>query len=268
MKLNEFFSQNDVFTLDELKTFLARKGKENPNTRNSLLLYYQKKGRLLRVRRELYAVIPSGSSAKTFPVDPYLLTSKMTKDSVLAYHTALSFHGKVYSLNNYQYYLTRNKSQPLNFQNYRFTGVSIPKPLIKIGKEMFEVNSYSLSGATIKVTTLERTLVDVLARPELTGSWEEIWRSLKSIEFFDLDKVLQYTVLLENRTTASKVGFFLEQNREQLMVEEEYLKKLSELRPKQPHYLNRNNQTGNQLIKKWNLIVPEEILQESWGEII
>ncbi len=153
MKLNEFFSQNEVFTLDELKTFLSQKGNNNSNTRNSLLLYYQKQGRLLRVRRELYAVIPLGNSLETFPVDPFLLTSKMTKDSVLAYHTALSFHGKVYSFNNHQYYLTGSKSQPLSFQNYRYIGVSIPKSLIKSGKEMYGVSSHSLYGTTIKVTT-------------------------------------------------------------------------------------------------------------------
>ena len=267
MKLNDFFSQNDVFTLDELKTFLSKNGKENPNTRNSLLLYYQKQGRLLRVRRGLYATVPPGSSPDSFPVDPYLLTSKMTKDSVLAYHTALSFYGKAYSFYNQFYYLTHQKSQPLNFRGYKFVGKSIPQPLINAEKETFGISYHTFSGSTIKVTNFERTLVDVLARPELTGSWEEIWRSLKSIEFFDLDIVLQYTTLLNNTTTAAKVGFFLEQNRESLMVDDKYLKKMMKLRPKKPHYLNRNNQNGGKLIKKWNLIVPDEILHERWGEI-
>jgi len=186
---------------------------------------------------------------------------------VLAYHTALSFYGKAYSLYNQFYYLTHQKSQPLNFGGYKFAGKSIPRPLINAKKETFGISYHTFSGSTIKVTNLERTLVDVLARPELTGSWEEIWRSLKSIEFFDLDIVLQYTTLLNNATTAAKVGFFLEQNRESLMVEDKYLKKLMKLRPKKPHYLNRNDQKDGKLIKKWNLIIPYEILQERWGEI-
>ena len=70
------------------------------------------------------------------------------------------------------------------------------------------------------MTGLERTLVDVLNRPDLTGSWEEIWRSLESVEFFDLDKVAEYVHLLGNATTAAKVDFFLEQHREAL--EENY----------------------------------------------
>ncbi|MDO8723214.1 MAG: hypothetical protein Q7J31_13475 [Syntrophales bacterium] len=55
----------------------------------------------------------------------------------------------------------------------------------------------------VRVTGLERTFVDVLYRPDLSGSWEEIWRSLETVEFFDLDKVAAYVVLLGNATTAA-----------------------------------------------------------------
>lgn len=43
------------------------------------------------------------------------------------------------------------------------------------------------------------------------------------VEFFDLDVVIEYTLLLENATTAAKVGFFLEQHKEALMVEASHL---------------------------------------------
>ena len=66
-------------------------------------------------------------------------------------------------------------------------------------------------------------MVDVLNRPDLSGGWEEIWRSLESVEFFDFDKVVEYALLLGNATTAAKVGLFLEQHREPLMVEEKHL---------------------------------------------
>ncbi len=80
----------------------------------------------------------------------------------------------------------------------------------------------------ISVTGLERTFVDVLNRPDLAGSWEEIWRSLESVEYFDLEKVASYVDFLGNATTAAKVGFFLEQHRESLMVDETYMKTLYE----------------------------------------
>jgi predicted transcriptional regulator of viral defense system len=119
----------------------------------------------------------------------------------------------------------------------------------------------------VRVTSLERTLVDVLDRPDLSGSWEEIWRSLESVEFFDLDKVVEYTLLLANATTGAKVGFFLEQNREPLMVEDRHLKALRDLRPRQPHYLDRSKRTPGRLVSEWNLVIPREVLERAWGEV-
>jgi predicted transcriptional regulator of viral defense system len=120
----------------------------------------------------------------------------------------------------------------------------------------------------VRVTSLERTLVDVLNRPDLSGGWEEIWRSLESVEFFDLDKVVEYALLLGNATTAAKVGFFLEQHREPLMVEEKHLKSLHGLRPRQPHYLDRDKRKSGRLVSGWNLVVPREVFERTWAEVL
>ena len=268
MKLNEFLSQHDVFTVDELDLFLSEKGSGKPSTRKALLTYYRKQGRIVSVRRGLYAVIPFGSLPDSSPVDPYLLTAKMTKDAVLAYHTALEFHGKAYSVYTRLYYLTTRRSLPVRFRSYEIRGVLVPRLLRAKGKEMFGVVRHKRSGVELCVTSLERTLVDVLDRPELTGSWEEIWRSLESVEFFDIDQVVEYVLLLENATTAAKVGFFLEQHKENLMVDDVHLKPLRKLCPKRPHYLIRGKRQCGRLVKEWNLMVPDEILNQSWGEVL
>ena len=120
----------------------------------------------------------------------------------------------------------------------------------------------------VRVTTLERTLVDVLDRPDISGSWEEIWRSLESVEFFDLTQVIDYVLLLNNATTTSKVGFYLEQHREALMVEEPHLQQLKALRPKQPHYMDRKNRSSASMIPQWNLVVPQEVIERAWAEVV
>ncbi len=120
----------------------------------------------------------------------------------------------------------------------------------------------------IRVTSPERTLVDVLDRPDLSGSREEIWRSLESIEFFDLDKVAEYAILLGNATTGAKVGFFLEQHRELLMVENHHLNPLHDMRPLQPHYLDRTKRKSGRLMPEWNLVVPGEVFERAWGEVL
>ncbi len=268
MKLNEFLSQHDVFTVEELDLFLSEKGSGKPSTRKALLTYYRKQGRIVPVRRGLYAVIPFGSLPDSSPVDPYLLTAKITKDAVLAYHTALEFYGKAYSVYTRLHYLTTRRSLPVRFRSYEIRGVLVPRSLRAKGMEMFGIARHKRSGVELRVTSLERTLVDVLDRPELTGSWEEIWRSLESVEFFDIDQVVEYVLLLENATTAAKVGFFLEQHKETLMVDDVHLKPLRKLRPRRPHYLIREKRQGGRLVKEWNLMVPDEILNQSWGEVL
>ena len=265
-RLNEFFSCHAIFTTEELDRFLFGRKSYNSNTRKSLLAYYCKKGRIIHIRRGLYATIPFGSDPSSYPVDPYLLAAKMAEDTILAYHTALQFHGKAYSIHNMLLYVSSNKTLPLKFQKYEIRGILTPSLLKAKGKEMFGVIYLKRSGVELKVTNLERTFVDVLDRPDLSGSWEEIWRSLESIEFFNLEQVLAYILLLENKTTAAKVGFFLERHKDALMVEEKYLEKLQKLRPRQPHYLSRNRRKDCHWVKNWNLMVPVEILNKSWED--
>jgi len=265
MKLNEFLSRHAVFTVDELDRFLSPRGSGNPNTRKSLLTYYRNQGRIIPVRRGLYATVPLGGGPT---VDPYLVAAKLSADAVLAYHTALEFHGKAHSVYKRLYYVSLTKSLSLKFQSHEFTRVPVPHLLREKGKEMFGIVSHKRLGVELRVTTLERTLVDVLDRPDLTGSWEEIWRSLESVEFFDLDRVVEYVFLLKNATTAAKVGFFLERHKESLMADNAHLNPLRSLRPRQPHYLERGKRKGCRWVKDWNLLVPEEILNKSWEEVL
>ena len=111
-------------------------------------------------------------------------------------------------------------------------------------------------------------MVDVLHRPGLSGGWEEIWRSLESVEYFHIDKVVEYTLLMDNATTAAKVGFYLDRHREDLMVEDQHLAALRERRPRQPHYLDRNQRRSGSLVADWNLVVPDGVLDQSWGDVL
>jgi len=265
MKLLNFFARHPVFTHEKFASFLDAEGSRSLKTQEALLAYHVKTGRILRVRRGLYASVPFGASPDTFPVDTFLLTGKMAEDAVLGYHTALEFHGKAYSVREEFLFLTAKAVRPLSFRGYEFRGVRFPQALVRKKREFFAVDKAERAGLPIRVTSLERALVDVLDRPDLGGGWEEIWRSLESVEFFDMDKVVDYTFLLENASTAAKVGLYLEQHQKDLMVDDVHLDRLRQCIPKQPTYMARNSK--GRLVKKWNLVVPSQVLDRSWEEI-
>ena len=268
MKHDEFFRKHPVFTGDELALHLSTLGEVGERGQEALLAYYQKSGRLVRVRRGLYAVIPAGANPESYPVDPYLIAAKLTRDAFLSHHTALEFHGRAYSVQERFVYTASRPLGHLMFRSHVFRGAKHPDALQRAGKESFGVLTAERAGMELRVSSLERTLVDVLDRPDLSGSWEEIWRSLESVEFFELDKVVEYALLLENSTTAAKAGFFLEQHRESLMVEDRHLKALRDLRPRQPHYLDRVKRISGRVVQEWNLVVPKELLERAWAEVL
>ena len=131
---------------------------------------------------------------------------------------------------------------------------------------MFDVLTVERANVSLRVASLERTLVDVLNRPHFSGGWEEVWRSLESVEFFDLDRMVEYALLLSNATTVARVGFFLEQHRDVLMVDEAHLARLRHHRPRRPHYLDRARR-GGRLVTEWNLVVPTDVMERSWAEV-
>jgi len=267
VKHDEFFRKHPVFTGEELALHLSALGKVGERGQEALLAYYQKTGRLVRVRRGLYAVVPAGANSESYPVDPYLIAAKLTRDAFLSHHTALGFHGRAYSVQERFIYTAARPLGQLTFRSYVFRGAKHPDALQREGKESFGVLTAERAGVELRVTSLERTLVDVLDRPDLSGSWEEIWRSLESVEFFDLDKVVEYALLLKNSTTTAKVGFFLEQHREPLMVETRHLEALRAHRPRQPHYIDRAKRKSGRLVSEWNLVVPMDVYERTWSEV-
>jgi predicted transcriptional regulator of viral defense system len=264
MKMETFLTHHQIFTIDEAREALARD--RNKSTLDNLLAYHLRQGRIIRIRKGLYYTIPRGANPTTHPVDPYLIASKMVADAVLAYQTALGFHGKLYSLRSDFIYITQKKLRPpFVFRNSTFRAISYPKRTLS--NPNFGVEIVDYQGCDIRVTTLERTFVDVLDRPALIGSLEELWRSLESIEYFNIDKVLAYVQLLNNSTTYARVAFFLDQHRGVLHLTEQDLKPFDAFKPKTPHYLNRDTKEPNQLVARWNLIVPQSLLHRTWEEV-
>jgi len=268
MKVDRFFARHPVFTGEEFAAFRVAQGTNVARSAEALLAYHVKAGNLLRPRRGLYAVVPPGMSPDTAPVDPYLLATKTTDDAVLAYHTALEVHGAAYSPHERVLFATRHAIRPWSFRSVRFRPVRVPCALLQNDAVDTQVTTVDRAGLDAKVTTLERTLVDVLDRPDLGGGWEEIWRSLEAVSFFDLEAVVDYALLLSNATTIAKVGFFLEQHRTTLAVEETHLRPLRARAPRQPHYVARNDSRDNVLLRDWNLIVPADIVARTWQEVI
>lgn len=264
MKVKQFFASHPVFRFEEFAAFMTSLGTDRPESWRQQLSYHQKVGNLIHIRKFLYAVKPM--FVKDTWIDPYLIASKVTMDAILAYHTALELHGIAYTTFNELTFLSERQILPFTFEAQRFQSVSPPKRLVKNGNAEFGIVKINRSDMTIKLTCLERTIVDVLDRPDLGGGWEEIWRSLDNVTKLNMDILVEYALLLENSTTIAKVGFFLEQRPSHFVVDEKHIQKLLLHLSKQPHYMNRHERRDGKYIEKWRLMVPLSIINRTWEE--
>lgn len=260
----DFFAAHPVFTHAEFVAAHTAGGR-SPNTSNALLAKHVRTGRLLRVRRGLYVTVPPGRGPDETSVDPYPVATKLADDAVVAFHAALMFHGKAYSSWHRYTYLTADRLHPSLFRGLEFVAVQAPVSVRSMPEFGGGVLLRPHAGGEVRVMSLERCLVDLLHAPERGGGWEEIWRSLEMVESFDLDAVVEYTNLYRSALTAARVGFFLEQHREEWMVEENHLGALRRMAPRQPCYLSPRREPGK-LVARWNLIVPPYVLWREWEE--
>lgn len=263
---SDFFAQHPVFRFEEFASVHAGSGRRSRLTTASVLKQHVAAGNLLHLRRGLYATVPRRVPRERASVDPYLLSTKLAEDADVAYHAALQFHGKAYSVWRRFPYLTRARQRRFIFGDLEFVPVQAPisiRALPDLGGGIVE---HRHAGGLARVATLERTLVDALDAPEWCGGWEEVWRCLEMVEYFDLDAVLDHSRKADSALTAARVGFYLEQHREQLMVEDRHLLAFEKLRPGQPRYLDSRRESGK-LVARWNLVVPDRVLSRSWAEV-
>jgi predicted transcriptional regulator of viral defense system len=255
-----FFQTHPVFSHDE---YAQSRNGSSPRTVDSLLRKHVQSGRIARVRRGLYVSVPSGGAAHT--VDPYLVATNAAEDAVVSHHAALQFHGRTYSMWSQVTFLTRGNTRRFEFGPVEYVPVHPPLPVANLPDMGGGIELVPSGGAYVRVCTCERAMVDVLHTPALGGGWEEIWRSLEMVDFFDLEAVICYALKLESATTIARVGLFLERHQERFFVDDTHLRRLAKHAPNDARYLDTSRETGR-LVHPWNLIVPERVLDRRWEE--
>lgn len=267
MKVRDFFNNHLIFRFSEFKHFMEEREQGfTPKNCYMTLYNYCKKRKLSHVRKELY-VVNSENRYQSMTIPPLLIAGKASEDAILAYHSALESHGLAYTDFNEQTYLSGQRSNSFYFQNQHYRAIYRPS-LIHHDKQPLGIENHVLLGHEIKRTNLERTLVDVLDRPEISGGWEEVIRSLDRITVFDVSLAVEYALSLNHASIVAKLGYYLEHQRsEYFQIDSAIIERLIHKIPKRPYYIDRKSSMGSgSYIKKWQIIVPDYLHKRQWEE--
>ena len=255
MKPAEFLHTHAIFSRDEFAAAMRLRGPSAPATLTKHLQTWRGDGRLYAVRRGVYLRLAKGQAPAGASVDPLALASRLAPDATLAYHTALEALGYAQSAFERLYFITWTKTRPLQFQDREYVPVR-PRAAMRGAKELFVVR-LERAGLELRSTSLERTLVDVLDRPDLAGGMEEVWRSLGSVEALDFAALTRYAELVGRPLLNARLGYVLESHARRWLTPPKLLAALEAKRPAGPVYLDRR-QPGR-LVRRWNLMVPPDM---------
>lgn len=195
MDLLSFIHQKLLFTPADLAQQLG-----SMRSAQTLLLRYQRQGYVSKVRRGLYCA----NNVATFQpeANKYQVASSITPSSFIAYHAAMEYHGLAHQV---YYDVAVGSEQPFNpfdFDGNHYNCYHLP---VNVGIDI------PVADIHVRVTNVERTVIECIDRIDLCGGWEELINCLRSVQYLRDEQLFSILRLYEKIALYKKVGFLFEQ---------------------------------------------------------
>lgn len=227
------------FTLQDVQTII-----QNKKTVESMLFQYVKRGWIRRIKKNYYVAMDLVNES---PVcNRYEIAVKHHSSNYIAYHSALEY----YAYNNQIFHEVVYCGE-IKTTDFEFDGTSYH--FVKSRSKIQIEEKYD----GIRVTSLERTIVDCIDRMDLAGGIEEVYRALASIRHVDERKIIEILDAYDKKVLYQRAGYILENFKENLQICDSTFRYLHEKIGKSKCYLNSSKKIKDPLWnKKWNICVP------------
>ena len=221
---------------------------KDKNAAKEILRRYKKQGLISQVRRDLY--VATDLASKISLASKFEIASHVTPSSYLSYHAALEYHGIAHQV-FYDLYISSNES----FNNFEYDGIDYT--FCQSKSEIGVVNP--LTDSLIKVTDLERTMLDCINRIDLSGGLEELVECFALITYIDEIKLLDYLHHLNKQILYQKTGFILGYFQKEMKLSDSFFAVCKSNIGKSTRYLTDTHESDT-YFKEWRLCAPQNIL--------
>lgn len=218
----------------------------------NILASLARKSAAYRVGRGKYVLIPPDVlyERKGFVVDPLTMIDKLMvgREYYVAYQSAAYFHGIAEQLPFSVSAAVLKQKRPISLGNTSINFITL-KP-----KKFFGFQEARYANSTLKVSDLEKTLVDCVDRYDLCGGIDEVACTLSNaLDKLDGSKLSDYTEKLGSYATAQRIGFLLEKIGRG-KVEYDLLKKLQKLVGRFTYPLDAKGPRKGRVSEKWKIL--------------
>lgn len=206
---------------------------------------YLKKGYIERVRRDLYAVI-SLETGQPIP-NRFQIASRVSDDACVSHHSAFEFYGYANQVFYDVYFATEKKVRLFDYDGLNYI------PLIWRGNTGVQEMS---SG--VRVTSLERTVIDSIADFGRIGGLEELLRCIALIPSLDENKLLEALELYGRGQLYQRVGYILESYADELTLSDAFFSECASRISNSKTYLFEKKDDFV-LHERWLLYAPKDL---------
>ena len=205
---------------------------------------YLKKGYIERIRRDLYAAV-SLETGQPIPTR-YQIASKLAEDACLSHHSVFEFSGYANQVFYEVYVATQSR-----FSSFEYDGVSYRRIMPRRNTEAKLING-------VRVTSIERAVVDSINDFEKIGGMEETLRCIQLIPSLDADKLLISLSEYGSGFLYQKTGYVLEALNNELNLPDSFFAECQRRISGSKKYLSQQRD-GYVLHEKWKLLAPIEL---------
>jgi len=214
-----------------------------------------RKGAAERVKSGLFVRVPESVILEEGPYreDMVIIASKLCKEYFISNYTALRLNGLANRYSNMVYISSPVHQRSVTFHTNTFRFIKIKR------ERFFGVHTLKYYNEEVAVSDIERTIIDVIGKPRLSGGLIEAVNCLKNLVSIKEKVLLDYLALFNNKKTARIIGYLL-CNLASIEISDIFRKKIKELSGKSKYYIDQKR--GGFFEKEWNLIIPYELRKE------
>ena len=227
----------------------------NENTAKSLLAAGIRNETICRIRTNLYAVtdLATGQCA----ANKYEIASNISDSACVAYHAAMEYHGLGHQLFNEMSVISTS-----TFRTFEFEGVTYIRHQPKIQEGVM----VPVMNTKVKVTDLERTVIDCIDRIKYAGGLEELLNNFTSVAYIDETKLKTYLDAYGKSSLYQKAGFLLSIYKRQWRLSADFFHHCKARIGQSTRYLT-DVADNTEYVSEWRLCVPENMssLMEKGG---
>jgi predicted transcriptional regulator of viral defense system len=198
--------RKEIFSTREARQILGWPPKEL----SAILFRLVRKGKIARIKRGLFCFLPPGcqSPGGSYPQHWFLIAREIArpKPYFISHYSAMQLHGMTSeAIQTVFISLSEQRRPPRELR--------IPLRFVTIPKERFwglEEN-WVTNEEKVWTSNLERTIIDALDRPDLTGGLLEIARGIWLVKTkLKTPKLIDYAVRFHSFAASKRLGFIIE----------------------------------------------------------